>query len=82
MRWQDRGSLTRLSAMFLILQTQDPSGGSRWVQPGGHLQLFPAEYLSSPGGYLLWSWHHGLRGLLLEMLIPCHLCLLRFLRFS
>lgn len=82
MRGQDRGSLTRVPAMFLILQTQDPSGGSRWVQPGGHLRLFPAENLSSPGGHLLSSWHHGLRGLLLEMLIPSHLCLLRLPSFS
>lgn len=48
-RGQDRGSLTRVPAVSLILQTQDPSGGSRWVQPGGHLRLFPAEDLSSPG---------------------------------
>ena len=45
--------------MFLILHT--------------HLQLFPAEYLSSPGGHCLSSQHHGLRGLFFKMLIPSHL---------
>ena len=45
--------------MFLILHT--------------HLQLFPAEYLSSPRGHCLSSQHHGLRGLLFEMLIPSNL---------